>query len=301
MLVDNVDLVAKNFSRQINFGFRDPSNRLPYQVKSLTGLDADEIVNHFTGNSSSGDTSFNIPTLVKREVVLLFGLNPDWEGNQTFSDLRDDLYRLIGACPSGMVWIRFNYGMSEDDTHVVAAVLGRISKVEANHFVDRPEVQLTVTAEDYPMLQAPNLTEVNSPAWVERTGLTPGGTKALHLEDLVSTAPHGMYAQFEFTASTTNFKMEGLGYLNGLVFELDGFSFQDEDQLFLSSQPDNRYAYVVRGSSTIHLIDKMSPDSVWPVVYPGSNYYTWYTGTTQGTSSKAVCNQISWASTFWGV
>lgn len=297
-MVDNIDLLAKNGSRSINFGFRDPGNRLPYQVKSVTGLDADEIINHFAGNSSSDSTSFNTPTLVKREVSLLLGLNPDWGINRTFSDLRDDLYRLIGSCPSGMVWIRFNYGTSEDDSHVKAVLLGRISKVEANHFVERPEVQLTITAEDYPMLQANSLTEIDDPSWVARTQVA---TEALHLEDLVSTAPHGLYAEFEFTASTTNFKMEGLSYLEGLNFEIDSFSFQDNDLLYLSSQPDNRYVYVKRGSTITHLVDKVTAASVWPVLYPGSNFYTWRTGTLEGTSSRAICRQIAWTSTFWGV
>ncbi len=303
-MVDNIDLLAKNGSRGLNFGFRDPGNRLRYQVRSLTGLDADEIINHFVGNTADGANSFNIPTLVKREVPLLLGLNPEWGENQTFSDLRDDLYRLIGACPSGMVWIRFNYGPPQDEediSHVRAVLLGRISKVEANHFVDRPEVQLTITAEDYPMLQAPTLTEVENPPWVERTVLTPGGTKAIHLIDEVSTAPHGLFAQFEFTASTTNFKMEGLGYLDGLVFEIDGFSFQAGDVLYLSSQPENRYAYVVRNATNIHVVDKMTAESVWPVMQPGSNFYTWFTGTSEGTNSKADCNQFAWLSTFWGV
>lgn len=307
MLVDNVDLVAKNGSRRLNFGFRDPGNRLPYQVRSLTGLDADEIINHFTGNSVNGGSSFNIPTLVKREVPLLLGLNPEWAGGFTYSDLRDDLYRLIGACPSGQVLIRFNYGTplgEEDLTHTKAVLVGRISKVEANHFVDKPEVQLTISAEDYPMLQAPEPTEVSNPAWIERTVLSPGGTKAIHLSDDVSTAPHGLDARFDFSASTSNFKMEGLGYLLGLKFELDGFSFAAGDKLYLSSRPDNRYVYVDRSGSVTHLVDKMTADSVWPVIYPGDNYYTWATkGTTwdYGTDGKASCVEVAWSSTFWGV
>ena len=304
MLVDNVDLVAKNGSKRLNFGFRDPHNRLPYQVKSLTGLDADEITNHFAGNSVTGGTSFNIPMLVKREIPLLLGLNPKWSGGITYSDLRDDLYRLIGACPSGQVLIRFNHGTPLDDedlTHTRAVLVGRISKVEANHFVDAPQVQLTVTADDYPMLQAPEVTEVDNPTWVERTFV---GDKAIHLSDEVSTAPHALDARFDFSASVSNFKMEGLGYLSGLKFELTGFDFASGDKLYLSSRPDNRYVYVDRSGTHIHLVDKMTADSVWPIIYPGDNYYTWATkGTTwsYGTDGEASCIQIAWSSTFWGV
>jgi len=97
--VDNVDLMSKNGLRAMNFGFRDPGNYLPYQVRSITGLDADEIINQFVGNPSNDDFGFHIPRLAKREVTMLLGLNPDWKTGATFSDLRDDLYKLIGSCP----------------------------------------------------------------------------------------------------------------------------------------------------------------------------------------------------------
>jgi hypothetical protein len=269
LLVDNVDLAARNGARMMNFGFRDPGNRLPYQVRSITGLDADEIVMHFVGNSSTDVDcpSFNIPTLVKREITLLLGLNPDWGVSQNFSTLRDDLYRLIGACPSGQVQIRFNYGTSIDDSHVQAYLIGRISKIEANHFVDRPEVQLTITADEYPMLEALTYTEVTSPSWGVQPGLaTPS---SVLLTDEVSTSPHGMELLFAFSNTTSNFKMEGLSNLEGLLFEIDGFNFLAGDLLAISTRPDARAVYVLRGTTITHLLDKVTAESIWPLMLPG--------------------------------
>lgn len=306
MLVDNVDLAAQNGSRTINFGFRDPGNRLPYQVKSITGLDADEIINHFVGNSSTntGVPSFSTPTIVKREVTLLLGLNPDWGVPQTFSSLRDDLYRLISACPSGGVLIRFNYGASEDDSHVKAYLVGRISKVEANHFVDRPEVQLTITADEYPMLEAWT-TETQEPIWIERSEL--GGTEAVKLIDEISTASHGFEVEFSFTGTAQKFKMEGLSSLDGLRFEIAGFTFANGDVLHLRSKPNDKAIYVVRSGVVTHLLDKVSAESIWPLMIPGDNYYTWATATSlispyvYGTPNVADWYMAGWTPTFWGV
>jgi hypothetical protein len=308
LLVDNITLEADTACRSIDFGFRDPGNRLPYQVKSMTGLDADEIVTNFAGHLGSSVTAhIGLPTLVKREVVLLLGLNPDWgTPSQTFSSLRDDLYRLVGACPSGMLYVKFNYG---EDT--VAQVLGRISKVEAAHFTDTPQVQLTIAVEEYPMLESPVTTADDDPDWVARAALTPSTTEALLLTDNESTAPHSFYAQFTFVETTKNFKMEGLGELEGLAFEINSFTFIEDDVLHIQGHPKDRKVYVRRPDGTaVHLVDKMSDDSVWPLMYPGDNYYTWatspgyglwYYGTTGETPSRAVCTRLSWTSTYWGV
>jgi len=296
--VDNVDLMSKNGLRLMNFGFRDPGNYLPYQVRSMTGLDAEEIINQFVGNPADDDFGFHIPKLAKRELTLLLGLNPDWSTGATFSDLRDELYKLIGSCPSGMVYVRFNYGTSEDDSHVTAVLLGRISKVEANHFVERPEVQLTVLAEDQPMLQAPLITNV-VPSWDYQTGLDDTLVK---VTDEDSTAGHGLQAQFSFSGASTNFKLVGMENLAGLVFEIDDFNFLSGDDLYISSLPDNRFAYVDRSGAITHLVDKITADSVWPLLLPGDNYYTWFDGTPdEGLSSVIAWEDLAWYSTFWGV
>lgn len=301
MLIDNVDLAARNFSRAINLGFRDPGNLLPYQVKSMTGIDADDIINQFVGNPTGDEFGFSIPKLVKREVVLFLGLNPDWKINQTFSDLRDEVYRLVGSCPSGMVWLRFNHGTSEDDSHVKAVLAARISKVEANHFVERPEIQVTITAEDQPMLQAPSVESDDElfAKWVENEELP--GENAVKLEDLLSTAGHGFEADFTITGSTTTFKMEGRGTLEGLVFEIDGFNFEEDDRLLLSSRPENRYAYVQRGETVIHVVDKMTENSIWPIMLPGSNFYTYGDEEDWGTDSLVTWDEARWTPTYWGV
>lgn len=310
MLIDNVDLATQNGSRSINFGFRDPGNRLRYQVKSMSGLDADEIVNHFVGNPTTvyGSPAFYVPMLLKREVVLLLGLNPEWEGTSTFSSLRDDLYRLIGASPSGQVEIRLNYGPpEEDDSHVQAHLVGRISKFEANHFVDRPEVQLTVTADEYPMLEALTAKEVSPVSiwWLAHPELA--GKKAVKLIDNVSTAAHGLEAEFTFSGPAKTFKMEGLSDIEGLRFEVKNFTFASGDVLHLRSGSDNRYVYVVRSGVTTHLLDKVTAESVWPILLPGDNYYTWATNTvvngtfTYGTTSATAWSAVRWTPTFWGV
>lgn len=310
MLIDNIDIAAPNGSRSINFAFRDPGNRLPYQVKSVSGLDADEIVTRFLGNPFVGNDApaFQAPLLLKREVVFLFGLNPEWEGTSTFSSLRDDLYRLIGACPSGQAEIRFNYGPpEEDDSHVQAHLVGRISKIEANHFVDRPEVQLTVSADEYPMLEALVADEVAPVSiwWLAKPELD--GEKAVKLIDSVSTAAHGLEAEFTFSGPAKSFKMEGLLDLDGLRFEVKNFTFATGDVLHLRSGYDDRYVYVVRDGVTTHLLDKVTAESVWPILLPGDNYYTWATNTVvsgvfkYGTLSATAWSAVRWTPTFWGV
>lgn len=298
MLIDSVSIVAQNTTRALDFRFRDSRNRLPYQVRSITGLDADEILTLYAGRSANNKEAFRYQSRGPRSIVMLLGLNPDWSSGQTFSDLRDAVYRFVGSSPTGLVEIRFNYGTSNDNSHVKAVFTGSISKVETNHFVDRPEIQLTIESEETPMLESLNYLTM-TPVWEPISD--PLGDRAVNLSDEISQAAHGFSTSFTFSGVSDGFKMEGKEGLLGLTFEIVGFTFQSGDVLNLSSIRSALSLSVDRAGETIHLIDKITAESIWPVVFPGDNYYTWTTNGILGPDGVADMNDVSWKSAFWGI
>lgn len=126
--------------------FRDPAFRNEFSIKGITGLDADQIVPR--AYKGSGNSKFNTMSLEGREVVIRIGLNPRFDSYESFSGLRDKLYRIISSSRTGKVQLIFKEG-----SDVIAALTGFVSKMEAPLFEKTQEVQITFTP-DEPMLRA---------------------------------------------------------------------------------------------------------------------------------------------------
>lgn len=147
MKLTAVEIHPASSSEAVILSFRDPGSNNPYSIIGITGLDADAIVpKYYKGPSSS----FYNMSLVNREVAIQMGLNPDFTAYKTFSDLRDDLYRLIASSRTGKVSLHFKNRL---DT--VAVLSGSVSKFETPLFEKKQTVTLTVTCDD-PMLRAPD-------------------------------------------------------------------------------------------------------------------------------------------------
>lgn len=122
--------------------------------------------------------------------------------------------------------------------------------------------------------------------------LNPANTIIL---DDKSTAPHGFYFELEIIADIpsivisdpTNpswqFELAPLGgFLNG-------------DILSFSSEYNDKYVYITRGEYIIYLADAVTPGSIWPIIFPGTN-----------TFALTNPNSLIWVSilyypTYWGV
>lgn len=281
MKVTSVELHPSGSSVVIPLSYRDPSRLQPFNVKDIGGLDADEIVAKYYGVSAdSNDLFFNF-SMEKRDVVMRIGLNPQFTDNQSYSDLRDILYRAISSSRTGLLDIQF-----KDGDVVVAVVSGRFTKLVPVHFAKDPEVELTIKSDD-PMLKAPNPVDVNV------VGLDPSDTV---IEDLISTAPHGFVFDLEFDAAHASLVITDPGSGSWSFGITPEGGFLDNDVLHFSSNPKDKQLYIVRGSDTIHLADKIDPGSMWPVIFAAvENHFA------LSTPATLHWDSISYYPTFWGV
>ena len=71
--------------------------------------------------------------------------------------------------------------------------------------------------------------------------------------------------------------------------------FLVNDVLHFSSDYGAKDLYVTRGSVVTHLIDKIEPGSIWPVLFPGATeiYFVNF--------GKFTWNYLEYHSAFWGV
>lgn len=290
MRVTSVELHPANSSNVFALSFRDPRRGNPYNIKGIDGLSPDIIVPKYYGTSIDGDASrfYNL-TIEKRTLVMLVELNPVFE-NQSYSNLRDELYKMISTSRTGLIEVQF-----KDGDVVVAVISGRVTKFESSLFTQTPEVQLTFDTDD-PWLKAPN------PVAVDVSGIFDFN---FSIPDLVSTAPHGFDFEMGFTANRAVLTIADPGDVASWSFTITpAGGFLIGDILHFSSDPKDKKLYIVRAGNPIYLADKISPGSVWPIMFPGDNNFVVLPGyNAHGYQPPA---DVDWTSfsyypTYWGV
>lgn len=288
MKLTSVEIHPSNSSEYAELNFRDPTRENPYNVKAIVGLDASEIIPRYYGTSVSM-TKFYDLSLMKRDIVLRIELSPRFGQNESYSDLRDDLYRMIASSRTGKIELLFK---NEDE--ILAAISGFVSKFEAAHFERVQEVQLTIKC-DEPMLKA------LTPVTVGITGLAPRDTI---IQDNRSNAPHGFKFDMALTSNLYSIKVVDPDD-STWSFEIVPINFLNGDVLHYSNVYNDKYLYLTRGATTIYLADRISSYSVWPFIFPGNNRFAFTTRATVGAAyipaTALVWNAISYYPTYWGV
>jgi hypothetical protein len=282
MRLTSVDLYSPNISETVTFSLRDVDSSDKYQVRAIVGLDAEDIIPKFYGFGLNSNSRFYNFGLKAREIAIRAVLNPHFNIGESYSDIRDTLYKAISATRTGMVALHFKSG-----TTIVARIMGFVTKFEVPYFSEISEVQLTVRCDD-PMFRGIN--PVHYTAQEMRTA------NPILIPDSLSTAPHGFTAQLTFTAATPSFTVQDDPNDPEWQFiVVPNGGFLAGDVLYFSSDFSNKYLYMMRGSTKIPLVDRIQPSSVWPIVFPGANllyfmdiaHFNW--------------NELEYYAAYWGV
>ena len=277
MKVTSVEIQADGSNQVVVLSFRDPRRLQPFNVKTIVGLDADEIIARYYG--VSGTKKYYNLSLEKREPVIQIELNPDFSVDQTYSDLRDQIYKMIASSRTGIINVRF-----KNVAEVVAVVSGFVTKVENSLFDKVPGVSITINCAE-PLLKAPTPTVID---------ILTLSTASANIQDLKSTAPHGFIFEMGFLNPVATFEVYPPDNEWSFAVEPVG-GFLAGDILHFSSELNNKYLYVVRGGNTIHLADVIQSGSIWPILFPGDNVFEFSNPT------DLVWEAVSHYPTYWGV
>lgn len=271
---DNVDIMS--------VALRMPSFDAKFLAKAVIGLDASEIVPKFYGFGLVNKERFYEYTLRPREIVIRIVLNPNYEINEQYSDLRDELYRRISSSRSTSIKMVLKNGASS-----MAQIFGNIIKFEVPHFSKVPELQLTIRCED-PIFRA--ITHVE----MDHTDLGP--RQPFEIVDAISTCPHGVSFDALLMAPKPSFTFQDKETDPNWKFEVaPNGGFLTGDMLCISSESANKYVYIEREGVKTHIVDFVTPGSLWPVIYPGYNeFYSNYTG-------QLEWEYLKYRPAFWGV
>lgn len=288
MKCTSVEIHPFNSSDVAVLSFKDPKSLNPYNVNAILGLDADQIVKQrYRG---SGGSQLRDLGLLNRVVTLQIELNPDFAASETFSDLRDALYKLIWTSRLGDVQLQF-----KDGTGIVAQISGTVTKFESPQFSQKQMVQITIECEE-PMLKAPTPISVYVGYFASRH---------FDLTDEISNAPHGIKMVFTIRQNVAKLLVgsPATDLPNGISLELNPVSiggFLTGDVVHLSSEFNDKYLYIHRGSVDIPIFDAIEVDSVWPLAFPGVTPF-FIKDKDLPLQDVAHITSLSYYPTYWGV
>lgn len=109
----------------------------PIHIRDIQGLEPVNAVIATTPFATSDGELFQGSTVGKRNVVLTLGFNPDWEGDQTISSLRQRLYAYF--MPKAWTKLRFF-----SDNLPVVDIEGYVESAKPNIFSQDPEIQCSI-------------------------------------------------------------------------------------------------------------------------------------------------------------
>jgi len=141
MKIDSIDIKPEG-SDAITLTFRDPTRSNPFNIIGVTGLDAEGISPQYYTGSILNTRFYNL-SMADREIVAQIGLNPNFTENQTYSDLRDILYKAIASDRTGYCTLWFKNGST-----TVATIACYISKFDTSQFSQSQEVTITFYCEN---------------------------------------------------------------------------------------------------------------------------------------------------------
>lgn len=231
----------------------------PFVLKSADGLGPPDIVVSIGQTTQEGGI-YQGRKAQNRQVVMLVGLQPEWEIGQSSEDLRTTLYGLLTPKFGELIQME-----CWNDNVLVAKAEGQFSKFEAAIFSKDPAVQLTLDC-THPYLQSPSLLFQNPAEGVS------GGKTWFDVEN-VGTAPSGFMMSVQFTNTFTGaVTINDNGGPTGEYFSVNR-AWTAGDKLILDTRPGQRGVWrTPSGSSAVQsILGDMDIFSTWLQLYNGTN------------------------------
>lgn len=195
-----------------------------------------------------------------RQIIVLVGLQPDWDEGQTAEELRTELYTLLTP--------RYGQMVRAEIVHngvVQAYAQGQISKMEPAIFTKDPAVQITLDC-DYGYLLGPDYVG-QQPA--QRTV---GGIRAFDVKN-EGTAPAGFLAGFILRANVGNSLVLSDEDPRGQRMQIDGINWIAGDRFVIDTRPGSRGVWRgPNGGALVSALNNMNAGvSEWLELYGGDN------------------------------
>lgn len=234
----------------------DPSG--PFVLKGAEGLGPPEVTVRMARTVLERAT-YQGKSVALRQIIVVIGIQPDWDIGQTAEDLRGALYSLLMPRYGQMLQVQVMHGGL-----IQGQTSGQISKFEVALFSKDPAVQLTIDC-DYGYF---------TKVWP--TGQTPvktpvGGQMAFDVEN-EGDAPSGFQAGLILGANVGTSLVLSEDSPYGMKFKVEGINWVSGDHFIINTIPGNRGVWRIHNGVKESVLNNMNAAvSEWLYLYGGTN------------------------------
>jgi hypothetical protein len=250
-------------------------NHDPVQIRNIEGLGPVKSGIASTPFATGRGDLFQGASIEKRNIVITFGLNPNW-ADQSMTSLRQLLYRYF---MTGF-WTELRFF---SDGLPTVYIRGVVESCEPNIFSQDPEMQVSVICPKPDLIDLETSvltgsTKVISEGWddVIWTNLSYASLVYPETENLdyIGTAPSGFLLRVEdaYTGPLMIFNATPDGYQ---FLSLTGVLVNSTQRLDVNTVRSVRYVHNVDTASeaAVNILAKMDKISDWPEFHPGANRF----------------------------
>lgn len=225
-----------------------------YFIKSVSGLEPPDRTIAIARTASGG--KFQGASTVDREVVVLIGLNPDFDNGETYALLRQNLYTMLTPGYDPKVDIQLVAGIFP-----IYHEYAYVTKFEADIFTKDPVVQITFTTLN-PTFRA------FSPITYDPTELSQSAPNVYN----TGTSETGFQFAVKFTATKNGWYIKQAENQNvGMTFDM---TFNAGDVLAVSTIQGQKYIHWNKHRGKVkNMIGILTADSEWIQLHPGNNHF----------------------------
>jgi hypothetical protein len=222
----------------------------PFQVTAIDGLGPPELELLLAETHTPGGIYVN-RRAQGREIVILAGLNPNYQLGQTVSDLRYMLYGLLS--PGQDIRDVVTVFLLLDNVPVVKTT-GYVKNIEVVPFNKEPQIQITISCLSpyLAALEPKNITNniLGASSWTI---------------DNVGRAPTGISFEAQFVDSA---KMFEIWVTDGVKMTFNAH-FEIGDVLVVDTNESSRFIGLKKGGVYAQYLEILSNDSQWLYLYGG--------------------------------
>lgn len=250
MFFDRIRLKDPSEATGVELAFLGALPTDPYLLKGGDGLDGPSI-DLFYSKRSQGGASYGGNRPQERQITLLIGLNPDYEGGETAGDLRSALYELQTLEPDKELEVEIRATGA-----IVATATGRISKITAPAFAQEIEAQVVIDCNSAFFVGRPEV-DATYLSNSQRRLVNPGN------------APTPFYAEIKMPSNSPTLSIYVPGVWSVLNFT---YAFLANDVIRISTEPGFSYASLARGADPlVNLVAAIAQPSTWFQLRAGIN------------------------------
>ena len=195
-----------------------------------------------------------------RNITMKLGFDPD-PATTTLRALRSTLFSFFR--PKSQIKLKFFVDDTDDVLEDGYVIFGRVETSTSPMFSQEPEVDVSIMCFDPDFID---------PVPVVVSGMTTADTTPTYFP-YNGTSETGIVFSLNVTAALSEFVLYYTD-ANLAVSTMDiAGVFLAGDQITIGTVPGSKYATLVRGGVSSSVLFAVSPQSVWPQLAPGDNWF----------------------------